>query len=71
MSGRMQRKICLKDILVLHEQGAHEVLEVLESEFERKISGNKLTTPSTLQQEKDEDQEMQEPLDHSAMLNMT
>lgn len=51
-----------------HEVGAHEVLEVLENEFEQKISGNKLITPSTLQQEKDGDQGMQEPLDHSAML---
>lgn len=47
-------------------EGVHEVLEEIKDELEQKTSENKMTIPSLLLQERDEDLEMQEPLGHSA-----
>lgn len=55
-----------KDILVPHGVEAHEVLEEWEDVFGRKTFESTLIILSRLQQEKDEDLEMQELLDHSA-----
>jgi hypothetical protein len=50
----------LKDILVLHEVEAHEVLEGREGEFGKKILESMLIIPSILQLERDADLERQE-----------
>ena len=55
----------LKDILALHVEGAHEVLEESEGESVMKTFESIPTILSKLQQEKDGDLETQEWQDHS------
>lgn len=55
----------IKDILVLHVEGAHEVLEESEGESVMKTFESKPTILLKSQQEKDGDLETQEWQDHS------